>query len=822
MTVGKTTIGSSEWYQASDRKIGASYVSNGEVVNTVYARIRNSGYSNGVVKAFIHNAVTGVRLAVSAEVSLPATQTTQSYVQFTLPSSITLPVGSVILGIIIGKAPTNPAWQASEIYFGYDSSSVQCGIDNVDPYATGPSNPFNASGTPSLNYHAYDIYAEGPPTQTENYSISMLGTIYTVKDPSGTTIYTGSSVTTAFATALNAAEGATVDLIGVATYPITATVEITSNRILNGLNNPTMKNALGSNSLLVITGNASIAENIVFDDNNASGYNGAVYIQGTGNSLLGNLLQNCLKYGFTTNVAINFTISDNTVIKAQYGVSGSSSMNWSTNGFVERNHISGILIDGIKMKMWNNVTVRYNEIDIAWATGQTVGGAGINFAHIDAPTVNVKVLNNHIYNSKLGFGDTYGITVEPDQHLDEPNIGVAASGMVIQYNLIENIGHGMWIRGNNCIIQYNKFRGCTVDISNTGAGNIISGNLFDKTGTGRRKLTTSSNINSPLILQEFELTVNEICYTEQGSVIFIGAKAVTGYNILAFKINGIDYTPDANGLYSLTVGAQDYTISAIYAPTPPTPVAPTAIIQRDQQTVVQNVPVNFSGAASLPGSKPITQYAWDFGDGSAVAYGVSVSHTYTAAATYTVTLTVTTSEVAPYNQSTVTDQFTVVAPTAITLTLQNTKTPAPGTYTFTIGSTYSFEAANPPTGTRFGFWTLDAETYSDNPMNLEITPYMNGKTLSPIFISANSIVFKIPFDNNEDYTMGRTGIWTRASKNYFPSAGLIFQPDASIVRRQYSGSRSAKLGLTDTSVDSGRRNENPSRLGRTKHTRNVS
>ena len=57
-------------------------------------------------------------------------------------------------------------------------------------------------------------------------------------------------------------------------------------------------------------------------------------------------------------------------------------------------------------------------------------------------------------------------------------------------------------------------------------------------------------------------------------------------------------------------------------------------------------PVSFDASASHdpnPGGA-ITNYSWDFGDGTASATGVKVTHTYNAAGNYTVTLTVTDSE----------------------------------------------------------------------------------------------------------------------------------------------------------------------------------
>jgi hypothetical protein len=55
-------------------------------------------------------------------------------------------------------------------------------------------------------------------------------------------------------------------------------------------------------------------------------------------------------------------------------------------------------------------------------------------------------------------------------------------------------------------------------------------------------------------------------------------------------------------------------------------------------------PVAFDGSGSKDPGGSIASYAWDFGDGSAVAGGASPSHAYAAAGVYTVKLTVTGSD----------------------------------------------------------------------------------------------------------------------------------------------------------------------------------
>ena len=74
--------------------------------------------------------------------------------------------------------------------------------------------------------------------------------------------------------------------------------------------------------------------------------------------------------------------------------------------------------------------------------------------------------------------------------------------------------------------------------------------------------------------------------------------------------------------------------------TPPPPAGPTA----DFVATCNLLACHFDASTSTPGGAPITDYAWDFGDGSPVedaGTATTIDHTFASASTYTVKLTVT-------------------------------------------------------------------------------------------------------------------------------------------------------------------------------------
>ncbi len=83
-------------------------------------------------------------------------------------------------------------------------------------------------------------------------------------------------------------------------------------------------------------------------------------------------------------------------------------------------------------------------------------------------------------------------------------------------------------------------------------------------------------------------------------------------------------------------------IGAACAPTtPPTGLAPVAVLTATPESGTAPLEVEFSSAGSSDPDGTITGYSWDFGDGTPVETTPDATHTYVTGGSYTATLTVT-------------------------------------------------------------------------------------------------------------------------------------------------------------------------------------
>jgi PKD repeat protein len=146
--------------------------------------------------------------------------------------------------------------------------------------------------------------------------------------------------------------------------------------------------------------------------------------------------------------------------------------------------------------------------------------------------------------------------------------------------------------------------------------------------------------------------------------------------------------------------------------------------------------VNFTGSAT--GSAPRCSYSWNFGDGG-TSSTQNPSYTYSAVGTYTATLTVTDS-VSTNATAAVNINATKMTSANLSLAAQTgapahgqggTTDPAPGTYSFSIGSTVQAKSIPNP-DYRFSKWEGDVSQASTFDSEISIT-MDNNKSLSSTF-----------------------------------------------------------------------------------------
>jgi PKD repeat protein len=168
-----------------------------------------------------------------------------------------------------------------------------------------------------------------------------------------------------------------------------------------------------------------------------------------------------------------------------------------------------------------------------------------------------------------------------------------------------------------------------------------------------------------------------------------GSTAATGGSIADYSWNFGDGTPAqdtggtattshtfaATGTYTVTLTATDDLGAS--APVTHTVIVdqPTAAFAVSPSGPTPNVPVTFDASGSSDPESMITDYSWNFGDGTTQDNGATaaIQHTYIAGGTYTVTLTVKDG----FSLPATTSRQVVVAPASTQSTGGSTPPPAP-------------------------------------------------------------------------------------------------------------------------------------------------
>jgi nitrous oxidase accessory protein NosD len=222
-------------------------------------------------------------------------------------------------------------------------------------------------------------------------------------------------------------------------------------------------------------------EHITFDANLNPYFGSFLEISGQYNIIQNCRFINAMQYCLVMCSAHDFKVLNNYFETSEYGIStgSNSGHEFASNGEIAYNTIRDTWACGIKLKFVRDTWVHDNDIDTAYITSWNANGnTGIRYYQLDGPTVNVRVENNHIYDSKKNR-ETYGIVVDQDLHLDAPTMKIPSSGQVINNNLIENVYHGIWIGSDGVTVTNNTIVGSRgPSIENYGSGTILSGNVI--------------------------------------------------------------------------------------------------------------------------------------------------------------------------------------------------------------------------------------------------------------------------------------------------------------------------------------------------------
>jgi hypothetical protein len=386
-------------------------------------------------------------------------------------------------------------------------------------------NVADGSGNPRPAFNILAGYAQAPSSTTTTstyttttiiagatYTFSIAGQTISVKNPSGSVIKTGSDFGAVFNYINSILQVNDRMHIIAGIYPVSSFAKLTKQYITVDSDAAVYLSGqvgLNKDPLMIIQGSHNVINGINFVDNYRGGVTGAVILMGSYNTVSECSLDECDRYGFVTDNADHFALINNRIIKAQYGISGSDGYipnPWSSNGLVSGNIIGDVNQCGIKMKMWKDVMVTNNTIDVGYkewenpsfnngqfsspSSYQTYGAVGIRFYHADTPTQNVIVIKNTIVDTTRKYPKGAGILVDADTHGDWANCPYAASGEKILNNTVSTPWWGLIIQHDGVDAEYNDFSKVT------GAPGVYNGWGIDLRADNCRLVGNLGTINN--------------------------------------------------------------------------------------------------------------------------------------------------------------------------------------------------------------------------------------------------------------------------------------------------------------------------------------
>ncbi|UTN03425.1 PKD domain-containing protein [Flavobacterium bizetiae] len=237
----------------------------------------------------------------------------------------------------------------------------------------------------------------------------------------------------------------------------------------------------------------------------------------------------------------------------------------------------------------------------------------------------------------------------------------------------------------------------------------------------------------------------------------------------------------ASGTYTVTLvvtntnGCSSTASETIVVTKDPNVAAGFTINDADQCVSGNNF--NFTNNSTVTAGYTITDYAWDFGDGSPIDNTENPSHTYTAAGNYTVTVSITASNgINTFSDSATSSVIVFETPVVVTTN------PAPVCAGTTVDLTDNDLTAGSSLNTNFSYYTDSAGTQilaNPNAVSASGTYYIKGTNISgcsaitPIIVTINPLP-NLVINNPAPVCEGATVDLTNAAITAGSTAGLTY------------------------------------------------
>jgi hypothetical protein len=313
----------------------------------------------------------------------------------------------------------------------------------------------------------------------------LSGSTYTATNPSGSTIYSGSSASAAIQAAVNSAVSGDTIQINSGVYVIHSMININNDygssglTIQGGSNTTLVSTSDLKNYLWNVQGKHITTQYINFNDNYTDIISPVIQVTGSYDTVtrcgLRNVGIDC--YGLECYEGDHFTFTYNTIHHVKYGIAtGGAAGYLVTDGLIAYNNITCYTDAGIKLRWAENVTVTNNYCIDGLPSGLTPNGSicGVAFFTLDGPCINDTVYNNVITYSGGVSESIFGIISFSDVGAYWlSSTSLRSGGNRIYGNSISYVTYGLYLQSTNLggtsYVWGNTFMNCGTNIYSTGS-----------------------------------------------------------------------------------------------------------------------------------------------------------------------------------------------------------------------------------------------------------------------------------------------------------------------------------------------------------------